>query len=253
MEMSIEIVEERLFDGAVADEIVASINDAVSDRGRCSLSLAGGSTPGSIYRVLAKPPRVTEVNWNKVALYWGDERWVPHDHVQSNYKMVHETLLLQLANNMPNVCAVNTAAASVEDGATAYAAMLENNEKKDGKGNPVLDVVLLGIGEDGHTASIFPGSEIIQDFKAGKVAAAPVIPAKNPHDGTIRVSFSPETILAARRIIFIVKGEAKAGIMKRVIEGSADEVNLPSQMYRAAQGRVTFFLDTGAAQQLAKH
>lgn len=244
MESTIEIIEPKLFSAGVADEIVASVNDCISEKGRCSLVLAGGSTPSQIYRLLARPPRVDEIEWDKLHLYWGDERWVPFDDVQSNFKMVNETWLSQLSGVQPKIHPVNTALASPDESARDYAKVIRENENlKEGE-LPTFDVVLLGVGEDGHTASLFPGSDIVR--QEGGIA----FPVKHPVDGSPRVTLSPDTLFSARRVLFIVKGESKADIIKRVITGTDGPDVFPATLFKKVPDRVSWFLDSGAAQKL---
>lgn len=247
MKASIEVIEPRLFAGAVSDEIVASVREAIAERGRCSIVLAGGSTPGSIYRALSKPPRVEEVEWSAVTLYWGDERWVPHTDNMSNFKMTQETLLSQIPEPKPAFFPVDTSRASPADAAASYGAMIASNEKFVPGTFPTFDIVLLGIGEDGHTASLFPGSPLLE--KASQSLCAAV---EHPEDGKPRITLTPPALLAARRIFFIVKGEGKSDVMKRVLEGNESASVLPSRLFLEAGDRVTFFLDSGAAQHLSR-
>jgi 6-phosphogluconolactonase len=247
MSPSIEVIEPKLFAGAVADEIVASAHDCISERGRCSIVLAGGSTPGSIYRTLAKPPRVEDIDWPAVVFYWGDERWVPHSDNMSNYKMTQETLLSQIPNPKPVNIPVDTSLKSPADGARAYGERIQKTEKVGAGEIPVFDIVLLGIGEDGHTASLFPKANLITQ-KTGSLCEA----VQHPEDGKWRITLTPEALFKARHIFFIVKGEAKADVVKRVIEGSESVSDVPAKLYEGAADRVTFFLDSGAAQKLSK-
>lgn len=247
MKASVEIIEPKLFDGAVADEIVASAQDAISERGRCSLVLAGGSTPGAIYRALSKPPRVEDMDWSALSLYWGDERWVPHSDNQSNFKMTQETLLGQISAAKPRQFPVNTDASSPEAAAEEYSSAIVAEEKVSPGQLPSFDIVLLGVGEDGHTASVFPGSRLLKTPSSRLCEAV-----EHPVDGKTRITLTPEALFAAKKIFFIAKGEGKAEIMKRVLEGEDSEHEIPARLFLRADERVTFFLDSGAAQKLSK-
>ncbi|MCO6429573.1 MAG: 6-phosphogluconolactonase [Deltaproteobacteria bacterium] len=241
MKPNVEVIEPKLFTGVVADEIVATLRDTVSERQRCSLVLAGGSTPGSIYRLLARPPRVGEIEWEKIDIYWGDERWVPLDHTNSNFRMTKETLLSHIPQPHPRVHPVNTSLATAEEGAADYARTIKDLEGQD----PCFDLVLLGIGEDGHTASIFPNASIISD--------CPDICAAVEHpEGGFRITLSPKCLFNARKIMFIVKGESKADIISRVIDGSEAVETIPARLYLQSARPVSFFLDSGAALRLSK-
>lgn len=243
MAVQIEVVEPVLFAGVVADEIVASIGEAIADRGSCSVALAGGSTPGAIYRCLAKPPRVSEVEWAKVHLFWGDERWVPHSDNQSNFKMTQETLLGQILGAGPKIHPIDTSLANPEEGAAAYTKTITGVLGAE----PIFDLVILGVGEDGHTASIFPHSPVV-GMNDGVCVAV-----EHPEDRKFRVTLTPDVLFFnARRTIFIVKGEAKADIVRRVIEGVEGPEVLPAKLYQRASERVTFFLDSGAALRLGR-
>ncbi len=259
VEPNVEVFEPKLFAGAVADEIVASIQEAISERGRCSLVLAGGKTPGSIYRALGLPPRVEDIDWAKLSLFWGDERWVPSDDSQSNYRMVCETLLGHVPKPGPSVYSVQFDGGTPEQAADKYgkviAKALNAGEGNAGEGNagegnagegtlPVFDIVLLGIGEDGHTASIFPGSKAISAMD--KVCLAV------PHPGGgHRVTLTPGALFSARRIFFIVNGEQKATMLKRIFDKSGEVEQIPARLYEQARGEVTWFVDSEAARKLS--
>ena len=243
MKGSVEVVEPKMFAGVVADEIVASISDAISDRGRCSIALAGGRTPAVVYRMLSKPGRVEEVEWSKVALYVGDERWVPTTDDQSNFNMIKEALLQDLRSRKPQAYPVDTSLATPEEGAAAYEALIRKNEGE----NPSFDIVLLGIGEDGHTASLFPGSELITKPSGGIYRAV-----KSSDGAGHRVTITPEVLRSAKRIIFIVRGNNKAEVLGRVINGVDSVEVLPARLADACEGKVTFFVDSEAGIRLAK-
>jgi 6-phosphogluconolactonase len=245
MKNKIDVFEPKLFGGSVADEIIACINESIADRGVCRVSLAGGSTPGAIYRMLGQPPRVNDVNWSKVEFFWGDERWVPKTDNQSNYKMVQETLLAHLPQPGPVVHAVNTTLGSPEEGADDYAQKIREVFKL-GEGQlPAFDLMLLGCGEDGHTASIFPNSDLIH-------AHGPLCYAvKHPVDGSRRVTLSADAIFNARTILFIAKGEDKAEILRRVLEGNESVDLLPSKLSAQAGDRVRWLIDSLAASKLS--
>lgn len=240
MKATVEIIEPKLFSGAVADEILASMNEFIAENGRVTVALAGGSTPGAVYRDISRPPRATDVDWSKVHLFLGDERWVPADDNQSNYRMIRETLLGSLPQPGPKVYPVNTALASPDEGAKDYAKTIAQVCGSE----PRLDLVLLGIGEDGHTASLFPGSELVRR------SDGLCFPSIKPEDGSARVTLSPKLLFSAKKIFFITKGEGKAAIMKRVIEGGESPDEIPSRLFTNASGSVVFFVDSSAGKSL---
>ena len=247
MEPIIEIVEPKLFAGAVADEIVATIEENISEQGSCSISLAGGRTPGSVYRLLSRPPRVGRIDWSKIRFYWGDERWVPHDDDQSNYHMVAETLLSNLTDSSkPEVFPVDTSQSSPKKAAEKYAEQIVENEKKTDKGIPYFDLVILGLGEDGHFASIFPGD------KWGK-RKEKIAYAVNPNSkDSERITISPDVLLASSRILFIVTGDGKSEIVSRVLEGEEKADIIPAKAFIEIPNKVTWFVDTCSASKLSR-
>jgi 6-phosphogluconolactonase len=241
---SIESIEPKNFAGDVADELVALVEEAVGERGVCRILLSGGTTPGTLYRALSKPPRVEQVPWEKVVLCWGDERHVSHDDPQSNCRMVHETLTAHLPNR-PTEFPIPTDNSDPAASAEAY----EKTLREVFGGQPVVfDIVLLGLGDDGHTASLFPGTPLLHDSSGRLVAAAP-----HPKDGSTRVTVMPAVLLAGRRILVLVSGEAKADIVKAVIEGDHSADEYPVCLLRGAAERVTWYIDSGAAKKLTQH
>jgi len=247
--MKTEIIDAKHFAGAVADEVVAVLNEAVAERGSATLVLAGGSTPGTVYRALSRPPRTEALAWSKVRLYLGDERWVSAEDDLSNSRMVRETLLDGLTSEKPTFSPLNTSLGSVEEGAKAYEQLLMKNEGKGGV--PAFDLLLLGMGEDGHTASLFPASPLL---KAGSNTDALCSVATHPADGGkpggTRVTMMPKLLLNARRTIVIVSGESKASMVQRALEGLEDVNVLPVRLLKDSKGEVTWFLDSGAAKLL---
>jgi 6-phosphogluconolactonase len=241
----LEIVDPKSFAAAVADEIVASVTESIHDHGVCSIALAGGGTPSGIYRVLARPPRVSEIEWAQVHIFWGDERWFDIQDNRSNYRMAHETLLSQISIPEENVHRVKTELPSAEDGAADYERQIKEIVTVDDEGIPIFDLILLGVGEDGHTASIFPGDR--QILSAPGMCAA----VKNPASEEERITLLPRVIARARQILFLVSGGDKAEIISRVLEGG-EQPELPAQIYRQAEGRVTWFIDSAAAKHLQR-
>lgn len=244
---SIEIIGPSTFAGVVADEIIASIQDVLSEKDTCTLVLSGGKSPGSMYRLMSKPPRVGEVDWSRVKIFWGDERFVPADSLHSNYKMAQETLLASLPDGGPEVFPVSTSFSSAKDAAEAYEkVILEKMGLKDGE-TPEFDIVLLGLGEDGYVASLFPGQN--PDLLKGKICVA----TQDPETDRERITMTPDVLFGAKKIVFMVKGEQKADIVQRVLEGNEKPEDLPALYYRAVPERVTWFLDSGSALRLTKN
>ena len=239
--VAVEVVEPRRFATIVADEIQAIIDEVLANQGTCCVALAGGKTPSSVYRILARPPKLNEIDWGRLKLFWGDERYVGPEDMQSNYRMVKETLLSQLGSNKPAVFPVDTSLKSAKDSAVQYEGVIRQELSSDA---PCFDLMLLGMGQDGHIASLFPNSPLLKS--ANGICCA----ATDPSGSSERVTLSPNTILSAHRILFIVKGEAKAEMIKRVLEGDESEEVLPARMVFRAKGRVRWFLDSEAGKLL---
>jgi len=200
--------------------------------------------------MLSRPPRVSEVEWDHLRIYFGDERWVPKDDNQSNYRMASETLLSHLRNPSPQIFSVDTSLGSPDESAEAYAGTIRKKESLQNGGLPEFDIVLLGIGVDGHFASIFPGSaSLSSELFSGKDSVCLVEP--HPRDGSTRISLSPSTLLSARNIYVIVKGDKKADIVQRVLEGNDSPTDVPARILVQARGKVQWFVDSSAAQQLS--
>ena len=241
---SVEVISPKLFPGIVADELVAAIGDSIADAGTCSIVLSGGKTPASMYRELSHPPRVDDVDWGNVKLFWGDERYVPSDNVHSNSKMVHDTLLDNISEPKPEVHSIDVNLSTPEEVAEHYEQTLRKAlDVADGE-MPVFDIVLLGIGDDGHIASLFPGSDLLSESNW-------LCSAVTENCGEYpRITLSPDALFSAKKIYFLVKGEGKAGIVKKIMDGDANEMDIPAMLYKRASERVTWFIDSQAANKI---
>lgn len=236
--MKTEVIPSHEYSPTVADEIIASINEVLEQKPRCSVCLSGGTTPASIYRLLGLPPRVHEVEWQRVDLFWGDERFVPAEDPRNNARMVHDTLLHQFrVRPGPVAYAMNTGLSTVEEAAATYEQTLRQHGIS-GEGDGVFDIVLLGIGEDGHTASLFPHNPIPD----GRLAFS----CEHPTDGTSRISLTPTALFSAHQIYFLVTGASKRNMLCRILrrEGTASEY--PALHAVQALGNVIWFADSEA-------
>jgi 6-phosphogluconolactonase len=235
-----ERIDPRFFAGTVADEIVYCLEEALAERGRASIVLCGGSTPGNIYRTLAKPPRSSAIDWNKVDLFFGDERFVSHQDAHSNFRLASETLLTPLRIPSQNIFAIDTSLGSAAAAAVDY----QNRLLRYGSGaTPLFDLVMLGVGTDGHIASLFPGQSGVLEREALVIACT------HP-DGGERISVTLPVFENAHRILFVVSGDKKASIMASVIEGQEEPTVIPARFFTKVQSKVTFLLDSGAANKL---
>jgi 6-phosphogluconolactonase len=221
-----EIVEPADLSRAGASWIAARLDEAIAARGTASIALAGGNTPRSIYEKLAMLP----VAWDRVHVYFGDERCVPPDDPSSNYRMAREALLDRVA--APNVHRMPAQRADLEQAAEEYARELPE----------AIDAILLGMGEDGHTASLFPGRDwsIPTGRKVIVVTGAPKPPP-------VRMSVTPEVIRSARARMVLAAGEGKAVEVRRALEGDASPMLYPVHIVEDA----TWLLDRAAASLLS--
>lgn len=221
---------------ALAEELARSLSQTVRRSGRCSLALSGGTTPRTLYSRLAE--RTAEASWwAGVEVFFCDERWVPHEAAESNFRMVRETFLDRVPLPSHNVHPVPTDAASPDEAAAAY----ERQLRAGGAGHPRLDLVLLGMGADGHTASLFPGSPALAETE--KLVAAILAPTP-PHQ---RITFTLVPINAAAAVHFLVTGAHKAKVVARALDPTTAPAEVPAAGVRPAEGRLEWWLDQAAA------
>jgi 6-phosphogluconolactonase len=225
---------------AALEEVLRAVQDAIKERGRFAIALAGGHTPAKMYTLWAHAQKQgAPIPWDKVHLFWGDERYVPHTDPLSNYRMALETLIAHLPIPPANVHPMPGPEdfATPEKAAEAYEADLR---RFFGSAPPALDVQLLGLGVEGHTASLFPGSPALQEKK--RWVAAVEAPAKPPQ----RLTLTPVVLNQARNTFFLVCGADKRGIVAALRnEPESKPSQYPVGMIRPA-GRVLWFLDKAA-------
>jgi 6-phosphogluconolactonase len=222
----------------LAESFGVAARNAIAERGTFSVALAGGSTPKAAYALLASPPYRDTVDWPRVHFFFGDERCVPPDHPDSNVRMARETLLGPLHIDEAHIFRMrgedDPAAA-----AQAYAALLAERLGA----LPEFDLVLLGMGPDGHTASLFPGAppDDGSDALVQVRTAPPSMKVSN------RLTLTPRVINAARKVVISVTGKEKADILARVLNGPHDPTAYPVQIVRPVHGRLTWLVDRAAA------
>lgn len=213
-------------------------SEAIQAGNRFTIALSGGSTPARLYSLLAEPD--FGLPWESVHLFWGDERCVPPDHAESNYRMADEALISRLAVPAGNVHRMR-GELRPDEGARAYDELLAAFFSSPW---PRFDLVLLGIGEDGHTASLFPGSSALRE--ASSAVAATYVERLASH----RLTLTPPAINNADNVVFLVSGESKAAILREVIEGEHKPFQLPAQLVRPDRGQLTFIIDLAAARMM---
>jgi 6-phosphogluconolactonase len=237
-------VDLRVFDddAALAEGaarfVVEAAHESVRKGGRFAIALAGGGTPRATYTRLAQAPHVDAMPWAQTYVFFGDERCVPHDHADSNFRMANESLLGQVPLPPAQVFPV-PATGDPEAAATEYGRTLAQAFGTRRGELPRFDLVLLGMGLDGHTASLFPGSPVLKEvFRP--VAAVHVAAAAIPQ----RVTLTFPVLNAAARVAFLVAGAEKAKAVKAVLREGA---RLPSAMVKPTDGALIWMVDRGAA------
>jgi 6-phosphogluconolactonase len=224
---------------AVARHIVARSARAIGMGGRFTLVLSGGSTPRAAYSRLASHHLASRVKWRNVHVLWGDERCVPPDDPRSNYRMAKEVLLDRVPIQPRHIHRIR-GEGFPEDAAEEYERVLRDLRQ----GHGPLDLVLLGLGEDGHTASLFPGQTVVHE-KGRWVLATP-----SPDTMMWRVTLTPPVINEARNVTFVVSGESKAARLQEVLQGPVDPDLLPAQAIQPIKGPLTWMVDQAAASRL---
>jgi 6-phosphogluconolactonase len=225
---------------------VAAARNAIRRRGRCLLALSGGSTPRLVYPLLASRPRIDSVDWSRVEFFWGDERAVPPEHPESNFRLASTLLLDHLPGVRP--AAVHRMPADAPDSEAAaarYEAELKRafDVRPGTSRRPRFDLIWLGMGPDGHTASLFPGASTLAERRRW------VLPATAPKTSAVggRMTFTLPLINAARAVMFVVAGADKAEAVRSVRSGARD---LPAARVRATS--TLWLLDAAAGAGAAK-
>jgi 6-phosphogluconolactonase len=222
---------------AAAVLLVQQANLAVAARGRFSVALSGGATPRRTYELLATPPLVDEAPWDRVHVFWGDERCVPVNDSRSNARLAKEAWLDRVSIPGTQIHPMNCAPDPVE-AARQYEAQLR--EFFAGQ-PPILDLVFLGLGDDGHTASLFPGTPALKEGE--RWAAAVYVAAQDLY----RVTLTALLINQASVVAFLVAGGAKAGVLREVLHGPHAPARLPAQLIRPHPGDLLWLVDRPAA------
>lgn len=235
--------KDRLY-SAAADSLRGLALQAVQDRGRFLLVLSGGSTPVPLYQLLSRPPYDTQIPWQKTHVFWGDERAVEPDDAQSNYGQANEALLKKVDVPPDNIHRIHGELPPAE-AAQRYAVELIQIAPS-GRPWPRFDLVLLGMGRDGHTASLFPGST--HPLRQTQPTLAVTGSYGNRPSG--RVTLTPPVFNSARHIYFLVTGAGKAKILAKVLNEEKNPVRLPAQRIQPGEGQLTWFLDRKAASEL---
>lgn len=234
---------ERLAKAAAA--FVDSVTRAaVERRGVAAIALSGGSTPKRMGQELTQPPYSETVPWGALQIFWGDERWVPLDSPESNAGEAKRGWLDAIRPSDDQVHPFEFGE-DPELAATNYEALV--HKLVPGEPIPQFDLILLGMGDDGHTASLFP------DTSALAVTDRLVVANPVPHLDTVRLTFTAPLINAARNVAFLIAGESKASRLRQVLEGTNQPTELPSQLVRPEGGKLIWLVDEAAARKLARN
>ena len=209
-----------------ADQIANLLITRVEAAGLCTLALAGGTTPQPVYQHLSRPPLARRIPWPAIEVFFGDERAVPGDHPDSNFRMAHETLLNRVPVRQERVHRMEADRTDLDAAARDYARLLPD----------VVDVLILGMGTDGHTASLFPCHPALRERRR-------VVSVAGGHPFGPRLTITAPVILGATEVVVLVTGEDKAEVLARVLEGPDDTHRLPAQL---ARGR-RWIVDRSAA------
>ena len=226
---------------AAAERFVDYSAASIADHGLFTVALAGGSTPRRAYELLGSDEVKNRVDWQLVQLFFGDERMVPPDSPESNYRMVNDALLARVPLPPQNIHRMNGDFAPSES-AESYEAELKDFFATTAW--PRFDLILLGMGDDGHTASLFPGSAALNE------TAKWVVATHHPQTGQARTTLTLPVINQAARVVFLVTGKTKAAALERVLHDEAANDQLPAQQIRPVNGTLKWLVDRSAASAL---
>ncbi len=244
--------DENALAEAAAERITALIERSMATRGSAVVSLTGGGTPRRLYALLAdaRHPWRTRIDWTRLHLFWGDERHVPPDHTDSNYGMAQAALLDRVSVPPSQVHRMRGEMPDAAAAARAYEQELHDGFAAAGRSDSTFDVMLLGLGEDAHIASIFPDSELLRRPFKGRPTQGDtghrVAAVWASHLNAWRITLTPAAILDARAIVMVVAGEQKADAVDAALAGPVDVARRPAQLLREAGDRVEWFVDQAA-------
>jgi 6-phosphogluconolactonase len=229
---------------SAATFFVAEAQRSVLERGSFTVALSGGSTPKRLYQLLAHSP--VKISWEQIHLFWTDERQVPPDHPESNFRMVHDSLLAEIDIPDSNVHRIKSEFPDPAKTASDYQQTLTSFFALEGGQTPTFDLILLGLGADAHTASIFPGKEEV--LASDRLVESLWVEKLSSH----RTTMTMRVINGARSVLFLVSGDDKADALSRVFDGPRDPINYPAQAVDPQQGELKWLVDEGAASRLRR-
>jgi 6-phosphogluconolactonase len=246
MKPEIEIVTdaEALYQSGAA-EFVRQAREAVEAKGTFTVALSGGSTPKGLYALLSTDPTLrAQAPWDNIHMFWGDERHVPPNDAESNYRMAHDAMLSRVPIPLANVHRIKSENPQASQAAEEYEQTLRSFFHLPAGQFPPFDLIFLGLGPEGHTASLFPGTKALHEERrlvvsnwVGKFY-------------TDRITMTPPVLNNAACVIFLVSGEDKALPLKAVLEGHYEPEQLPAQLIRPSRGRLLWLVDQQATRLL---
>jgi len=228
---------------AAAHQFVELASEFIASDGTFSVALSGGKTPQVLYRLLASEEFRPRIDWRRVHLFWGDERAVPPAHPESNYGMAHREMLALVPVPTGNVHRMEAERPDIGRAAEEYENLLRRYLELDAAGFPRFHLILLGMGADGHTASLFP--DAIQWLETSRWVATPLVEKL----GARRMTLTLPVLNAAHQVTFLVAGEEKARALRGVLAGGTDP-SFPAQRVVVPGGRRTFLVDSAAAREI---
>lgn len=227
---------------------------AVSQRGVFNVALSGGTTPTAVYQILAKASmyQIPSIPWSQVHLFWGDERYVPHEDPASNFYVAMENLISKVPIPSENVHPIPTSYEDPNAAALDYAALLKSQFKLNSYANPPkFDLVYLGLGSDGHTASLFPNTEVVEDLVSGRIKNDQWVAALWVEKlQMFRITLLPAVINNSRSVVFLVAGAEKTNILNNVITGKQQPLVYPVHLIHEQNHNTVWFVDKASVSLL---
>jgi 6-phosphogluconolactonase len=232
---------------AAAAELVHSLGrEAIRANGRFFIALSGGATPEALYRALTSPVFADRFDWSRTTFFFSDERAVPPDDARSNYALANRTLFTPLNISPAQVYRMAGESHDPQAAAKEYEQQLRRAATTSRSTSPIIDLVLLGLGEDGHTASLFPGSPALRDQQSL------IAVTQSPKDPPTRLTMTFGAINRATVVLFLVAGSGKAGVVRGILDPKTDaERQLPASLVAPEKGRLIWLLDRAAAAELS--
>lgn len=230
-----------------AQKIQTASEEAIADRGVFRIALSGGSTPKALYALLAEEPYRSSIRWNDIHFFWSDERCVPPEHPESNFRLAWETLLSRIPVEQTNIHRMHGEDQDPQRAASDYEQEIRNFFQVPAEQIPQFDLILLGMGDDGHTASLFPFSPALE--VTDRLVTANYVERL----ASTRLTFTAKLINEAACVMMMVSGKSKARALKEVLEGPYDPKRLPAQLIRPRSGELIYLIEAEAASELSRN